>query len=53
MELGRQRSVVVSGLQLVKEVLVTQGDNFLDRPEVPISAEVFSSLGELPLGTCV
>lgn len=53
MELGRQRSVVVSGLQLVKEVLVTQGDNFLDRPEVPISAEVFSSLGELPLGTRV
>uniref|UniRef100_A0A8C3BM35 CP2J2 protein n=1 Tax=Cairina moschata TaxID=8855 RepID=A0A8C3BM35_CAIMO len=45
MELGRQRSVIVSGLQLVKEVLVTQGDNFLDRPEVPISAEVFSSLG--------
>ncbi|KFU86611.1 Cytochrome P450 2J2 [Chaetura pelagica] len=44
-QMGSMTSVCVSGLRLIKEVLVNQGENFLDRPEVPIDAEVFSTIG--------
>uniref|UniRef100_A0A8D2Q5H7 Cytochrome P450 2J2 n=2 Tax=Varanus komodoensis TaxID=61221 RepID=A0A8D2Q5H7_VARKO len=37
--------VVVSGLPLVKEVLVHQGEDFVDRPELPLPRELFGSDG--------
>uniref|UniRef100_A0A670I247 Cytochrome P450 family 2 subfamily J member 2 n=1 Tax=Podarcis muralis TaxID=64176 RepID=A0A670I247_PODMU len=42
---GSMCFVVVSGLQLVKEALVHQGENFVDRPTSPVSAEIFGSFG--------
>uniref|UniRef100_A0A8D2Q5V9 Cytochrome P450 2J2-like n=1 Tax=Varanus komodoensis TaxID=61221 RepID=A0A8D2Q5V9_VARKO len=45
LQAGSMRIVVVSGLPLVKEVLVHQGENFVDRPELPVSSEVFGSFG--------
>ncbi|NXG64108.1 CP2J2 protein, partial [Hemiprocne comata] len=44
-QVGSTTSVCVNGLRLIREVLVNQGENFLDRPEVPLDAEVFSSIG--------
>ncbi|NXK50971.1 CP2J2 protein, partial [Chauna torquata] len=45
MQVGSQSFVLVNGLQMVKEALVTQGENFMDRPDIPIDTEVFSKLG--------
>ncbi|XP_062991264.1 cytochrome P450 2J2-like [Elgaria multicarinata webbii] len=47
MQFGNTRTVVVNGLHLVKEALVHQGENFLDRPEFPLMNEVFGSFGLL------
>lgn len=44
---------MVNGMRLMKEVLVNQGDKFLDRPDIPIDEEVFSKIGELSLKTCL
>ncbi|NWY94114.1 CP2J2 protein, partial [Loxia curvirostra] len=44
-QMGSMKFVIVSGMQLVKEVLVNQGDKFLDRPDVPIDEEIFSKIG--------
>ncbi|XP_051481085.1 cytochrome P450 2J2-like [Apus apus] len=44
-QIGSMTTVCVSGLRLIKEVLVNQGENFLDRPEIPLDAEVFSRIG--------
>ncbi|CAI5777054.1 cytochrome P450 2J2-like isoform X1 [Podarcis lilfordi] len=44
-QVGSMRFVVVSGLQLVKEALVHQGENFVDRPTSPVNAEIFGSFG--------
>ncbi|NWR62079.1 CP2J2 protein, partial [Bucorvus abyssinicus] len=44
-QMGSITFVFVSGLRLVKEVLVNQGENFMDRPEFPIDKEVFSNIG--------
>ncbi|KFW05744.1 Cytochrome P450 2J2 [Fulmarus glacialis] len=44
-QLGRVQFVFVNGLRLVKEVLVNQGENFIDRPEIPVDREVFSKMG--------
>ncbi|XP_060132849.1 cytochrome P450 2J4-like isoform X3 [Zootoca vivipara] len=44
-QVGNMRFVVVSGLQLVKEALVHQGENFVDRPKPPVIAQVFGSFG--------
>ncbi|XP_027766992.1 cytochrome P450 2J2-like [Empidonax traillii] len=41
--MGSMKAVVVNGMRLVKEVLVNQGENFLERPEIP--TEVFSKIG--------
>lgn len=35
----------VSGYKMVKNVLVTQGDNFLDRPVTPILNDIFKGYG--------
>ncbi|NXD77235.1 CP2J2 protein, partial [Halcyon senegalensis] len=45
MEMGSASFVFVNGLRMVKEVLVNQGENFLDRPEIPLDREVFSKIG--------
>ena len=51
MQVGTQSFVIVNGLPLIKEALVTQGENFMDRPEIPMNAEVFNKLGELSIVT--
>ncbi|NWI93277.1 CP2J2 protein, partial [Pitta sordida] len=45
MSMGSVWIVLVSGRRLVKEVLVNQGENFMERPDVPIDKEVFSKMG--------
>uniref|UniRef100_A0A8D2Q5I1 Uncharacterized protein n=1 Tax=Varanus komodoensis TaxID=61221 RepID=A0A8D2Q5I1_VARKO len=49
LQLGSMKFVVVSGLPLVKEVLVHRGEDFVDRPEMPFTREVFGSYGEFLL----
>lgn len=53
MHMGSMKFVMVNGMRLVKEVLVNQGDKFLDRPDIPIDKEIFSKIGELSLKTCL
>ncbi|NXB69763.1 CP2J2 protein, partial [Donacobius atricapilla] len=43
--MGNTKVVMVNGMQLMKEVLVNQGDKFLDRPDIPINEQVFSKMG--------
>ncbi|XP_030310965.1 cytochrome P450 2J2 [Calypte anna] len=45
MEMGSQTVVCVNGMRLVKEVLVNQGENFMDRPILPINREIFTDTG--------
>ncbi|NXK03470.1 CP2J2 protein, partial [Herpetotheres cachinnans] len=45
MQLGTTLFVFVNGLRMVKEVLVNQGENFIDRPEIPVDKEIFSKMG--------
>ncbi|XP_075792210.1 cytochrome P450 2J2-like isoform X1 [Pelodiscus sinensis] len=45
MQLGNLKFVIVNGFQLVKEVLVHQGDDFLDRPEMPLIHEFCKTFG--------
>uniref|UniRef100_UPI003AAD754B cytochrome P450 2J2-like n=1 Tax=Centroberyx gerrardi TaxID=166262 RepID=UPI003AAD754B len=42
---GGEKLVIVSGYNLVKEVLVTQGDCFLDRPVSPLFDVIFKGNG--------
>ncbi|KFQ78299.1 Cytochrome P450 2J2 [Phaethon lepturus] len=44
-QLGSMLFVCINGLRMVKEVLVNQGENFMDRPEIPIDKEIFSNVG--------
>ncbi|NXV13470.1 CP2J2 protein, partial [Cepphus grylle] len=44
-QMGSTSFVCVNGLRLIKEVLVNQAENFMDRPEIPIDSEVFSKRG--------
>ncbi|NXV32798.1 CP2J2 protein, partial [Rissa tridactyla] len=45
MQMGSTSFVCVNGLRLIKEILVNQAENFMDRPEIPIDSEVFSKRG--------
>ncbi|XP_072199110.1 cytochrome P450 2J2-like [Excalfactoria chinensis] len=47
MQVGSMSFVIVNGLQMIKEALVTQGENFIDRPEFPMNTEVFNKFGLL------
>ncbi|NWQ76953.1 CP2J2 protein, partial [Columbina picui] len=47
LEFGTEWMVFINGLHLVKEVLVNQGENFLDRPEMHFPGEIFSKRGLL------
>uniref|UniRef100_A0A8C3HKY0 Cytochrome P450 n=1 Tax=Chrysemys picta bellii TaxID=8478 RepID=A0A8C3HKY0_CHRPI len=45
MQFGSQTAVIVNGFQLVKEVLVHQGEYFLGRPQIPLIYEIFGTFG--------
>uniref|UniRef100_A0A8B9F8D9 CP2J2 protein n=1 Tax=Amazona collaria TaxID=241587 RepID=A0A8B9F8D9_9PSIT len=45
LQMGQLSFVSVHGMQMIKEVLVNQAENFIDRPEFPIDKDIFSSLG--------
>ncbi|KAM9542238.1 cytochrome P450 2J2-like [Guaruba guarouba] len=45
LQMGPISFVCVHGMQMIKEVLVNQAENFMDRPVFPIDKEIFSSLG--------
>ncbi|XP_010714364.1 cytochrome P450 2J2-like isoform X2 [Meleagris gallopavo] len=45
LQAGSQSFVIVNGLPLIKEALVTQGEDFMDRPEIPLDTDIFSKLG--------
>ncbi|NWV74958.1 CP2J2 protein, partial [Dasyornis broadbenti] len=45
LNMGSMKLVMVSGMRLVKEVLVNQGDKFMERPDIPLEEEVFSKIG--------
>nr|XP_029498880.1 cytochrome P450 2J2-like isoform X1 [Oncorhynchus nerka] len=42
---GAENVVFVSGYKMVKDVLMTQGDHFLDRPASPLFSDVFKDCG--------
>ncbi|KAJ8279030.1 hypothetical protein COCON_G00060960 [Conger conger] len=42
---GSEKIVFVSGYKMVKEALVTQGENLVDRPLLPLFHEIFKGLG--------
>ncbi|XP_041339218.1 cytochrome P450 2J2-like [Pyrgilauda ruficollis] len=44
-QMGSMKFVIINGMRLVKEVLVNQGDKFMDRPDIPIDKEIFSKIG--------
>ncbi|XP_039567559.1 cytochrome P450 2J2-like [Passer montanus] len=44
-QMGSMKFVIVSGMRLMKEVLVNQGNKFMDRPDIPIDEEIFSKIG--------
>uniref|UniRef100_A0A8D0H9Z3 Cytochrome P450 family 2 subfamily J member 2 n=1 Tax=Sphenodon punctatus TaxID=8508 RepID=A0A8D0H9Z3_SPHPU len=45
MRSGNMSTVVVNGFPLVKEALVHQGENFIDRPKFPLFYESFGTFG--------
>uniref|UniRef100_A0A8C0HI82 CP2J2 protein n=1 Tax=Buteo japonicus TaxID=224669 RepID=A0A8C0HI82_9AVES len=45
MDMGSVSFVLINGLRMIKEALVNQAENFMDRPEFPINKEIFSKLG--------
>ncbi|KAL8202298.1 UNVERIFIED_CONTAM: hypothetical protein K2H54_009483 [Gekko kuhli] len=45
LQFGGKWIVIVNGLPLVKEALVHQGEDFVDRPRFPLSCEVFGTFG--------
>ncbi|KAM9239402.1 cytochrome P450 2J2 [Leptosomus discolor] len=45
MQMGSTSFVFINGLRMIKEVLVNQGENFMDRPDIPVDREVFSKMG--------
>ena len=42
------RIVVLNGLKLVREAYVHQGENFADRPSLPIFADIVGDKGDFP-----
>ncbi|NWT33096.1 CP2J2 protein, partial [Cardinalis cardinalis] len=45
MHMGGMKLVLVTGMRLVKEVLINQGDKFLDRPDLPVDEGIFKKIG--------
>ncbi|XP_010221329.1 PREDICTED: cytochrome P450 2J2-like, partial [Tinamus guttatus] len=44
-DMGSMSYIIVNNFQMVKEVLVNHGENFLDRPKIPLDTEFFSQSG--------
>ncbi|XP_051951817.1 cytochrome P450 2J4 isoform X2 [Xyrauchen texanus] len=42
LRLGRDKVVILTGYKMVKEALVTQAENFVDRPYSPLQARAYS-----------
>ena len=42
MRLGRDKTVFITGWKMVKEAIVTQADNFVDRPYIPMVTRIYS-----------
>ncbi|TRY57094.1 hypothetical protein DNTS_023975, partial [Danionella cerebrum] len=42
LRLGREKVVIITGYKMVKEALVTQADNFVDRPHSPVESRVYA-----------
>lgn len=47
LRLGRDKVVFITGYKMVKEALVTQAENFVDRPDSPVLERVYSGSGRL------
>ncbi|XP_036437417.1 cytochrome P450 2J6 [Colossoma macropomum] len=47
MQMGRQKSVFLTGYKMVKEALVNQAENFADRPYSPLAVRLYASNGGL------
>lgn len=47
LRLGRDKVVFITGYKMVKEALVTQAENFVDRPYSPLLNRVYSGNGRL------
>ncbi|NWJ11508.1 CP2J2 protein, partial [Crypturellus undulatus] len=45
MDLGSMSYISVNNFKMIKEVLVNQGENFLDRPQFPVDTELFNQRG--------
>uniref|UniRef100_A0A8C8VQJ7 Cytochrome P450 2J2-like n=1 Tax=Pelusios castaneus TaxID=367368 RepID=A0A8C8VQJ7_9SAUR len=45
LQLGNLTLVIVNGFQMVKEVLIHQGEHFVDRPQIPLTYDIFGSFG--------
>lgn len=45
LRLGRDKVVFITGYKLVKEALVTQAENFADRPYSPVQWQIYSGNG--------
>ncbi|NXQ35157.1 CP2J2 protein, partial [Alaudala cheleensis] len=45
LSMGSMKLVMVNRMRLMKEVLVNQGDKFLDRPDMPLDEEIFTKMG--------
>ncbi|KFO82232.1 Cytochrome P450 2J2 [Cuculus canorus] len=44
-QVGGMSFVFVSGMRMIKEVLVNHGEDFIDRPDIPINREIFNDMG--------
>uniref|UniRef100_A0A8C9WC38 Cytochrome P450 2J2-like n=1 Tax=Scleropages formosus TaxID=113540 RepID=A0A8C9WC38_SCLFO len=42
---SNEKIVFLSGYKMVKEALVSQGENFVDRPDIPLFNKVFKGIG--------
>uniref|UniRef100_A0A8C3TZQ2 CP2J2 protein n=1 Tax=Catharus ustulatus TaxID=91951 RepID=A0A8C3TZQ2_CATUS len=45
MQIASMKCVIVNGTRLVREVLVNQGDKFMERPDFPHEIDIFSKVG--------
>ncbi|KAI4892532.1 hypothetical protein NFI96_024702 [Prochilodus magdalenae] len=47
LRVGREKTVFLTGYKMVKEALVNQAENFVDRPHSPLAVRVYSGNGGL------
>ncbi|XP_051581253.1 cytochrome P450 2J2-like isoform X2 [Myxocyprinus asiaticus] len=45
LRVGSEKAVIVSGYKMVKEALIGQIDNFVERPQVPLFHKTFKGIG--------